>query len=567
MEQYKLPNEDFLPVGNHGIYEYFLRNTDRFGDYCVFQHRGKDHSRSELISDIEALACYFRSVGLLAGDVYTVFAPTSMESMAIFLALNKLGVIVNFIPPFFPSGALREIMRFTGSKGIAVFDSVDPDCLKPVGERNIPLMLCSMETYAADDKSDVTYAPQTVAALEANRITYAKYGDALRRYAGRTTESLTGNGKSVAVYMYGGGTTGQSRTIQLSNFAINIVTYMCCCTNGRPAHPGVDTEIGCMPFFHAFGLIASGLEPMVKAAKIILLSHFDSDEFIGLMKRNRVVQFSGVPNLFRKLYDNPAWDGPHLADMQICFGGGDDVGPGFMRHFNDTFAKNGSPALLHQGYGLTECCAIVLKNLRGQNREGSVGKPLPLFRVEIWDEDHKPMPVGAIGEIVVSGPALMEGYLTKDGRMGDGLYTDEEGTRWVLSGDYGHRDADGYFYFDGRKKNIVVISGYNVYPADITHVLTELPFVKESCPVQGFDENGRVLVRLYVSLQDSATEDQEVYRRLITEECAKMLPKYSVPRDIRFLRALPRTRVQKIDFMRLTQQTPDDPIYTDAQSR
>ncbi len=559
----ELDNKDFLPPGDHGIYDYFLLNTAGLGDYNAFREGEKDHTRSEFISDIEALACYFHNLGLGCGDVYTVFAPTSVESMAIFLALNKLGVIVNFIPPFFPAGALREIMRFTGSRGIAVFDGADRECLEIVRERGIPLLLCSPDTYAAENKTCVPNDPDTVGALEAKRIPYAGYADVLRRYAGQTTAGVTGNGKSVAVYMYGGGTTGKSRTIQLSNLALNTVTYMCCCTNGRPENPGVDTEIGCMPFFHAFGLIASGLEPIVKGAKIILMPSFDADRFIGLMKSNRVVQFSGVPKMFRKLYDNPGWDGPHLASVQICFGGGDDVGPGFMKQFNETFARNGSPALLHQGYGLTECCAVVIKNRKGQNRSGSIGKPLPLFRVEIWDEEHRPLPDGEIGEIAISGPALMEGYLTADGRKGEGLYTDAQGTRWVLSGDYGHRDPDGYFYFDGRKKNVVVISGYNVYPADITRVLTGLPFIRESCPVQGFDEKGRILVRLFVTLRDGADAGEEEYRCLIREECVRMLPKYSVPRDIRFLKALPRTRVQKIDFMRLMQKTPADPVYAE----
>ena len=565
MDRYDLHCPSFFPVENQNIYQYYLQNTAVLGDYPAFQHCRRDHLRSEFIADIESLACYFRyGLGLGRGDVYTVFAPTSAESMVIFMSLNKLGVIVSFIPPFFPPQTLREIMRYTKSKGIAVFDSVSPACLEVPKELGAPVLLCSTNVYAADDKYGVSYNADTLGALSSLGAQFALYGDVLKRYAGRTTEDVPENGGGIAVYMYGGGTTGQSRTIRLSNRALNTVTYMCCCTNGRPAHPGYDTELGCMPFFHAFGFVASGLEPFVKGAKIVLLPTFAPEEFISLMKCNNVVQFSGVPNMFRKLYNHPDWDGPHLKNVQICFGGGDDVGPAFMQKFNDTFAKNGSPALLHQGYGLTECSAVVIKNLRGQNRNGSIGKPLPLFRVEIWDENKRPLPDGEIGEIAISGPALMDGYLTPDGEDGVGLYTDAEGVKWVLSGDYGHRDRDGFFYFDGRKKRLVIISGYNVYPADIERVITGLPFIKESCPVQGFDERGRILVRLFAVLQDDANEAPETYRELITAECARRLPKFSVPRDIRFIKALPRTRVQKVDFMRLRQSAPEDPVYTDG---
>ena len=566
MDRYDLRCPDFLPVGDCGIYDYYLMNTQAFGDYPAFQHRYRDHGRSELIGDIEALACFFKNdLGFVPGDVYTVFAPTSAESMAVFMALNKLGVTVNFIPPFFPAQTLREIMLFTRSKGLCVFDGVSSDVFALAHALSLPVLVCSGETYAVSDKYAAAFDPQAIGALKQNDVHYTLYTEALSRWAGQRTEGAAPSGKRIAVYMYGGGTTGKSRTIRLSNYALNTVTYMCCCTNGRPAHPGVDTELGCMPFFHAFGFIASGLEPLVKGAKIVLLPHFDAGEFIDLMKANRVVQFSGVPNMFRKLMAHPDWDGPHLKNVQICFGGGDDVGPAFMKRFNDTFAKNGSPALLHQGYGLTECAAVVIKNLRGQNRNGSIGKPLPLFRVEIWDENKRPLPDGEIGEIAVSGPALMDGYLTPDGKDGEGLYTDAQGVKWVLTGDYGHKDADGYFYFDGRKKRLVIISGYNVYPADIEHVITELPFIKENCPVQGFDGNGRILVRLYAVLSDDAEGTEEEYRQKITQECKKRLPGYSVPRDIRFLKALPRTRVQKVDFMRLRQNKPDDPIYVESQ--
>ena len=564
MEPFDLHCPVFQPVGDHGIYDYFLMNTAHLGDYPAFQHRCRDHMRSELLADIEALACYFsEELGLGKGDVYTVFAPTSAESMAVFMALNKLGAIVNFIPPFFPAQTLMDVMTFTKSKGLAVFDSASVAAAAAAGELKVPMMVCTAECYAVPDKTEAAYNEAYLNTLNAAGIPYALYTEEITRYRGRSVPGIKNNGADVAVYMYGGGTTGQSRTIMLSNYALNAVTYTCCCTNGRPEHPGLDTEIGCMPFFHAFGFIASGLEPLVKGAKIILLPAFDPGEFIALMKLNHVVQFSGVPNLFRKLCAHPEWDGPHLASMRICFGGGDDVGPSFMQKFNETFAKNGSPALLHQGYGLTECAAVVIKNLRGLNRNGSIGKPLPGIRVELWDENKRPVPDGSIGEIAITGPGLMEGYLTEDGRLGEGLYTDEHGVRWVLSGDYGHKDADGFFYFDGRKKRLVIISGYNVYPADIERVVTELPFIKENCPVQGFDENGRILVRLYCVPDEAAEGTEEDWRNRIAAQCARRLPRYAVPRDIRFIKALPRTRVQKVDFMKLRQNTPEDPVYAD----
>ena len=131
----------------------------------------------------------------------------------------------------------------------------------------------------------------------------------------------------------------------------------------------------------------------------------------------------------------------------------------------------------------------------------------------------------------------------------------EDGTKWVLTGDLAYIDEDGYLWFMGRSKRLVIISGYNVYPGDIEKLLTELDFIKESCAVQGFDAEGKKLIRLYV-VADGADENAEEYNLQIIELCSARLDKFSVPRDIRYIDALPRTRLEKVDFMSLTENEP-----------
>ena len=173
----------------------------------------------------------------------------------------------------------------------------------------------------------------------------------------------------------------------------------------------------------------------------------------------------------------------------------------------------------------------------------------------IWDDDCRPVPNGTVGEIVISGPTIMEGYLTPDGPKDAGLYTDENGVKWVRSGDLGYMDDDGFFYFAGRKKRLIIISGYNVYPVDIENLMDTLPFIKESCAVRGFSE-GKPLVKLYVSLKDKG--DEEEYRKIITETCEKNLSKFSVPRVIEFMHELPHTPLEKVDFMALEEMSAEN---------
>lgn len=552
----------YHPVGDFNVYDYFVMNTEQYGDYPAFQHGFRDHMRSELLNDIDSLACYYKEeLGLKQGDVYTLFLSTSIEAMIIFMALNKLGVIVNFVHPLLPAENLKDMIEFTKSKGIVILDKMAAPYASVIAQTNQKAMICSVPTYAVPFKFSVKPDEKATEAFEEKKVDYIAYNKAVEMYNGKTCDGVKECSKKLAVYMSGGGTTGKSRTIKLSNFALNNVIYMCGCINEKPEHPGIDTDIGCMPFFHAFGFCVGGLSSLVKATKMVFMPKFDADKFIEIMKLNHVVQFNGVPNMYKKLMAHPEWDGPHLASMRIAFGGGDDVGAAFLQKFNETFKRNHSIAELHQGYGLTECCAIVLTNPIDANKDGSIGKALPGLTVQIWDDDHNELPNGEIGEIAISGPTLMEGYLTEDGPIDEGLYKDENGRKWVLSGDLAYRDDDGFFFFVGRKKRVVIISGYNVYPVDIEKVMIDIPFIKESCSVQGFDKDRKKLIRLYVVLNDGENGDKKEYKRIITEACEKKLSKFSVPRDIRFIDELPRTRVQKVDFMRMTQLKPEDPIY------
>lgn len=545
-----------FPPADHNCYDYFLKNTEQYGEYTVFSHYGREHKKSELVADIEAAAVYFKNeLGLKEGDVYTVFSPTNVESMIVFMALNKIGVIVNFVHPLLPPEAMKEIAVFTKSKGIMVLDMFVAKYVEAIKELSIPLLVAVPSAYALPDKYAAKADENAMAAVRENIKTYITYPEMLKKYQGQSLGSMPGKKELIAIYANGGGTTGKSKTIRLSNSALNELVYMLGAQNTPVEEVGVDTEICSMPFFHAYGFCAGGLSAMHKGAKVIFLPKFDADRFVELMKTNKVTEFNGVPNLFKKLLAHPAFDGPHLKNIKVMYVGGDDIRPAFVHQFEKVLRKNGSNASICAGWGLTECCAACSTNPPWINKLGTIGKPLPGLTIEMWDENNKPVPQGKIGQMAVSGPTVMNGYLTEDGKDGVGLYTDENGKKWVLTGDLGYYDEEGYIVFMGRCKRLIIISGYNVYPNDIEKLLTELPFIKESCAVQGFDEDGNKIVRLYV-VADNAEENGEEYKKQIIALCSDRLDKFSVPRDIRFIDALPRTKIEKVDFMSLTELEP-----------
>ena len=542
-----------IEAQDYNCYEFYLKATEIHGDYDQFQHMDYRGRRSEFIEQTEALAAYFtKELGLKRGDAYTIFTPTNVESIVGFYALNKIGVIVNFVHPLLPTEVLKETVIESGSKGIMILDLLCKDHVKTINELKLPVLLCRNSDYAAPLKKVGTRIGEGILeAIFPKFKNVTSYSAAIKKYSGQKVEGVSRNGEDIAVYLNGGGTTGKSKTIKLSNRAINENVHAL----GYIDHiinPGDEGEIIILPFFHAFGLVVAMHMTMCNAVRIIPMMQFNAKLVVKLYKNNRISGIVGIPNMFKKLYHAPGFDGPHLKNTRMMFAGGDDLSPAFLQEFNEMLQRNGTDARLRQGYGLTEVGSVCCANTNWTNKDNSIGVPLEGVRMEIWGEDKKPLPDGEIGEIVIAGPTIMSGYLTKDGPEDAGLYYDEEGTPWVLSGDIGYRDSDGFFFFSGRKKRVIIISGYNVYPVDIENLMDTLPFIRESCAVQGY-RDGKPLVKLYVSLREKG--DEESYRAQIAAACEKNLSKFSIPREIEFMSSLPHTPLEKVDFMKLTEMS------------
>ena len=527
--------------------------TSRFEDVFMMQHFGVKYYRSEIFRDISCLAAYFqKELGLKPGDVYTIFMPTTVQSIVAFYALNKIGVITSFVHPLMGADYLKEQLELVGSKGVMVLDLLVKDHIKTINDSGLPCLICSSSDYSEGYKKyGCKFAESLVKKIYPKYNKCAYYKDALKMHTNPVCAH--NNGNELAAYLNGGGTTGKSKTIKLTSKSINELVWRVSDLDDIQV-PGEEAEVIVLPLFHCFGLCIGIHMAMCNSARLIPMMQFDARIFVKLMKQNRVAGFVGIPLMFQKLMKEKGFDGPHLKNVRLMFCGGDDVSNAFLDEFNTYFEKWGAVGRLRQGYGLTETNSVCTTNSNNDFQRGSVGKALRGVTVEIWDENHKKVPDGVVGEFVISGPTIMEGYHAEGEADDYGIYTDENGEKWVLSGDLGYRDEKGYFYFSGRKKRLIIISGYNVYPSDLEKVLGGLDFIKDCCAVQGWD-NGRSMVRLYVTLNKSG--DEEEYKRIICETCETNFSKFYVPRDIIFMDKLPETPLMKIDFMKLTAADPE----------
>ena len=566
--EYPVPKEHYLHMPtDESCYEYlhmcYERISKDIGDFTAFvtpiADQLSDTSMTKFFADIEKLSAYFSNCGLKKGDVVAIFLPTCGHALTVFYALNKLGIIANFIHPLLPPDALSAALEHTKSKMLVVLDVMCAPFAAVI--EKYPTIVCSLSDYC--DGVALQYAlyneKQNAHVPELEKI--VRFKDAINNdYP--IPEADKRPGRADAVYMHGGGTTGKSKTIILSSPAFNHVSYKYYLLDEKHDYKTAHS-LCTLPCFHAFGLGGAMMYALCNAYKPILITKFDAVQVNEIIRKRNVIEILSVPKMYQGLAAAPNFENEGLKNLAMTFAGGDLVSLEFVEKFNATLKKHGSTARLGRGYGLTEMCAACTSNgnsgdpnSKRRYKEETCGYPLAGVDLEIWDDDGKKVPQGTVGEVVVSGENMMNRYLPDEDVTETGIFTDENGKNWIKTGDMGYLDEDGHLIFSGRKKRIIIIAGYNIYPATIEEQVSRLDYIREVCAVQGYDEKtGKPLVKLCVSLTDPNADKEKVIEDL-KKFCKDKIEGYACPRKFAVLDVLPRTKMEKIDFLKLCDAIP-----------
>lgn len=542
---------------NLSCYGYLkFKNKDN-GDFTAVISNDKNVKYSNFVEDIRSLSGYLSSLGIKKGDTVSVFLPTVADAFVSFYAINRLGAVANVIHPLTPVDELKEILESVESKAIFVMDILYENYADFFNDRGEPVILCSNSDYASPLSIPVLKAFQFNKTKDFPKIIKSiPYRKALTLGKEIKTETVN-DGSLQAVFLHGGGTTGKSKTIMLTNDHINNVSEHIQFIDTVPHKPGEESALVVLPMFHAFGLAIAMHFSLSRALSLIPVPLFSAEEVNKLATKYKVAFLLGVPDMFAKMVDEEHFEGPHLKNYRMVYCGGDFLSERLVKDFNSKVAKWGGKGRLFRGYGLTEVTSVCCVNFYDRCKENSIGKEIDGVHIEIWDDNRKRVPPDKEGEIVIRGDTVMIGYFTGDkNSVDEGVYTDKNGTRWVLTGDLGKMDSDGFIYFTGRKKRMIIISGYNVYPSDIENMVLQLPYVREVCAVQGYRKSNPC-VKLCLSLYDSAPDKPE---KQILNFCKKNLSKFSYPRKVEIMEALPRTKMGKIDFVKLSD------VYEEAEN-
>jgi long-chain acyl-CoA synthetase len=341
---------------------------------------------------------------------------------------------------------------------------------------------------------------------------------------------MTGKGElqlpdpaSLALLQYTGGTSGKPKGVNLTHRAI--ATNVAQREGLLPTTPERERILCVMPLFHSYAMAMGLLLAANCRGALVILERYQPDELLSTIERERITIFPGSPTLFTSLMNHPEFARTDWSSVHTCYSGSAALPEETLRRWETAV---GAP--VYEGYGQTEAGPVLTFNpAKGITKPGSVGIPVPQTEIRLVE-----------GEIVARGPQIMHGYRNRPQDTAEAL---RHG--WLYTGDIGEFDADGYLYIRGRKKDMVIVGGYNVYPREVEEVLCSHPAVAEAAVVGGPDAYWGECLHAYVALRDSTTAD------VLLAFCKERLARYKIPATLEILDGLPKTSVNKLDKLSL----------------
>lgn len=545
-------------IPNISIYQQVKDSSEKYPDNVAIQYLGKKIAYKKFIEDIDDMANGFYSIGIRKGDIVTILLPNIPEALISLYALNKIGAIANMTHPLSAEEEIKETLLSTNSKYLIIYDaryekiepfidSIDINDVIFVSPGD-SLGIFKRTFYNISQYKKFKHHPKNEKYISWRK--FYKYSKKCPKH------NYQPYGKNApCVILHSGGTSGKSKNVVIQNRAFIFAA------KGEEIdliqlNQG-DSALAIMPNFHGFGLSVLMHTPLALGCSTILVPKFDSKKFDTLFKKTRPTCVLGVPTLFEALINSSNEKNLDLSFLKYVISGGDLLSKKLEDRINDYLEQHNSKARITQGYGLSEALACVTMAHDHVNKSGSVGIPLAGNHVKIIDPStRKRKPYGEVGEIVIHSKALMMGYLNEESETNDALQIHDDGHIWLHTGDLGYMDSDGFLFYKGRIKRMIITSGYNVYPSHIEEVLESHPAVLQ-CSVVGVPHPYKQEVpKAFVVLKEGF--HGIFIKSELRDYCVKHLAKYMVPSEIVIRKKLPKTKLGKVNFNKLKEDFDDD---------
>lgn len=544
----RLPKGFKYPEG--GLYDIVYESSCKWAHNVAISYYSVDVTYKELIKKINRVAKALKQIGVEKGDRVTICMPNTPEAVYMFYAVNEIGAVANMVHPLSSEKEIEECINKADSKTMLVIDISYSKVERIIKNTNLEHVIVVSATRSMDFLVRVIYH------LTKGRKNHIKktqqvvpWDQFLRgssKYIGNPHARV--NADDPAVILYSGGTTGKSKGVILSNLNFNAQAL-----GAKYLVPDLlksrYSMLTFLPNFHAFGLGVCMHIPFYCGMRIVLIPQFNAKKLRSYISKYHINILVGVPTVFEYMM-KVKFNKNELKNIKGVVSGGDIVNHAVKQEFNKFLKDHGSKAMLHNGYGLTEAAGgMVFSPASIAEGDGVIGFPLPDSAVLICDpKTLKPVSAGSDGEILVRGLTVMKEYLGEPEETKRTFVT-VRGKKYLRTGDLGYVDERGIVYFRSRLKRIIITNGYNVYPTHIEDITRKCKLVS-TCTVVGQSDQlrGQKVVAFIVVKKDVSERN---CRKQLNTLYKQYLAKYEIPREIRFLSELPKTKFSKVDFVAL----------------
>jgi long-chain acyl-CoA synthetase len=511
---------------------------DRFRHRPAFTNMG----RTLTYGDIDRLSRDFAAflvddLQLARGERFAIMLPNVLQYPIALLGALRAGLVVVNVNPLYTARELKHQLQDSGASAIVVLDNFAHTVAEVGGADACRHIITSAlgDLLGFPKSALVNFVVRHVKKLvPAYSLPGAvRFNDALRRGAGKTHPRIEVGPDDLAFLQYTGGTTGVAKGAELTHRNMVANMQQASAWIGGLVREGEEIIITALPLYHIFALTANCLTFMkVGGHSILITNPRDMKGFVAELGKWRFSALTGVNTLFNGLLNTAGFERLDFSALHLTLGGGMAVQRAIAERW-----KKVTGCTLAEAYGLTEASpAVCINPLDLAEYNGSIGVPVPSTDVSIQDEDGRHLPSGEIGELCVRGPQVMRGYWQRPQETAKAI---RDG--WLRSGDMARMDEHGYFYIVDRKKDMILVSGFNVYPNEIEDVMAAHPGVLEVAAVGVPDENSGEAVKLFVVRKDPALT-AETLKQFAREQ----LTGYKRPHQIEFRDSLPKSNVGKI---------------------
>ena len=540
------------------MYQMVAQAAKRKPNNTAYVFMGKKTSYQEFMQRIEAAAKGLYKMGIRKGDRVTICMANTPQALDCFYALNRIGAIPNMIHPLSAAQEIAFYLNFSKSKAILTLDQfyykvaeilpqLENECqvliAKVVDELPAPLNLLYPMTKGA---RAIKKLPKTGYTLWYKMVAAGK-NQVLPPHDGKYDDC--------GAILYSGGTTGTTKGIMLSNLNFNALALQTIAASGFSMEEISEMKmLSVMPVFHGFGLGIGIHTPLVAGGTCILIPQFNVNTYAEVLVKQKPNLIPGVPTLFEALLRAEKLEGTDLSFLKGIFSGGDSLSPELKKKVDVFLRAHGCSQQIREGYGTTECVTASCLTPKDYARAGSIGIPFPdTFYKIVEPGTTNEVEPNVEGEICVSGPTVMMGYMDNPEETAGALKRHYDGRIWLHTGDLGYMDQDGFVYFRQRMKRMIITSGYNVYPSQLENIIDGHEKVLLSCVIGVKDPYRVQRVKAYVVPMPGVEPTEELKAELM-EYCSKHIAKYAMPREMEFRKELPKTLVGKVAYRVLEEE-------------